>query len=295
MKRGTTSHPKVYTLAALLDIPRWGAVGILESLWHFAQSYAQDGTVGRYPDEAIARAIGWEGNAATLVSCLVQAGWLERCQCHRARIHDWPEHADQTVQRALSVRAQGFASCYDDASTLLAPDEREPEVKIAAVPCRAVPSLTKPEPKPAAESRRKKPAGNGLDSPRNREAVDAYNAAFGSRIEYIGGNLQAAERAYVEGYTVEQFRAVFGAVAASSTPTALWCRVNNHAFEYLIRPPYKRKGDMVQGPLDKILNELAEAPVKAPDVPLPPAPTAEQQEASRREWERIRPTLGAAK
>ena len=112
MKRGTPSHPKTLELAAALDLPQWGAVGILESLWHFAAQYARRGDVGRRTDLAIARAIGWKDDPGRLIAALVETGWLDRCRCHRLRVHDWPEHADQTVARTEEVRGQGFLECY---------------------------------------------------------------------------------------------------------------------------------------------------------------------------------------
>lgn len=141
MKRGAPNHPKVYELMGHLDIPKYVAVGLLESLWHFAQQYAQAGDIGRHTDEAIARAIGWEGNAATLMSAFVKSGWVDRCRCHRARVHDWPTHADQTVSRSEVVKKQGFLRCYDYPSSVLARDE--PAVAVAV----ALPEPT-PEPKP---------------------------------------------------------------------------------------------------------------------------------------------------
>jgi hypothetical protein len=157
VKRGTTEHPKTYTLAAVLNVPRYAAVGVLESLWHFAQKYAVAGDVGRHSDEAIARAIGWDGNAATLVSGLVQAGWLDRCVCHRVRVHDWHEHADLTVRRTVQ---NVFLYCYQDPKAVLPSPHATiatvsavlalasiPEECIGgstvspAVPCRALPSL----------------------------------------------------------------------------------------------------------------------------------------------------------
>ena len=57
MKRGTPDHPKTLELADRLGLERWGAVGLLECLWHFAAHYAKRGDVGRFSDEAIARAM----------------------------------------------------------------------------------------------------------------------------------------------------------------------------------------------------------------------------------------------
>ena len=141
MKRGTPNHPKLYELMAHLEIPRYAAVGILESLWHFAQGYAQAGDIGRHTDEAIARAVGWEGNAASLMSALAKAGWVDRCSCHRVRVHDWPQHADQQVKRYVHERT-GFAPCYANTSETLAFAELpSPAVAVAV-------ALPKPSPSP---------------------------------------------------------------------------------------------------------------------------------------------------
>lgn len=124
MKRGTPDHPKTYDLAAELGIDRWGAVGILECLWHFTSHFAKRGDIGRRSNQAIARGIGWTGDADRLIEALVSTGWVDRCRCHRLRIHDWPEHCDQTLKRAVEVRSHGFIECYEDASSLLADDEQ---------------------------------------------------------------------------------------------------------------------------------------------------------------------------
>lgn len=111
----------------------------------------------------------------------------------------------------------------------------------------------------SAPSSRRSKANPGEDTPERRELVDAYNATFGTRIGYTPGNLRASGRALGEGYTLEHCKTVFAAVKAGSTPTAAWCRENNREFEYLVRPTYRhtRTQELVQGPLDKIPNELA--------------------------------------
>lgn len=127
MKRGTPGHPKTHQLAELLGVEQWGAIGILESLWHFGATYAPRGDIGRHTDVAIERAIGWRGAPGALVAALQTARWVEPCcSDHRLRIHDWPDHADQTVKRGAvvgglppdlkkgreAVPGQGFLECY---------------------------------------------------------------------------------------------------------------------------------------------------------------------------------------
>lgn len=166
MKRGTPRHPKTLLLAGVLKIPRYAAVGLLESLWHFGQSYAQDGNIGRYADEVIAEAIGWDGDAGKLIEALAQSVWVDRCQCHRLRIHDWPIHCDQTVKRWLTDNKKALLRCYDDASTTLAPSQP---------PSRAVPSLAKPSRAVVAASAAPAPPAKPKSEPSEFPATKAAN------------------------------------------------------------------------------------------------------------------------
>ncbi len=110
MKRATPQHYKVGRLMRELEIPRYSAVGILESLWHFAAQYAPRGNIGRCTDEEIADAIGWLGEAGTLVDALVTCGWLDRDKEHRLLVHDWHDHADYAVRKYLKAHKLEFAS-----------------------------------------------------------------------------------------------------------------------------------------------------------------------------------------
>lgn len=118
MKRGGPSHPKTLGLAKALGGERYAAVGILESLWHFTAQYARRGDIGRYEDSAIAEAIGWTGEPSKLIEALVKRGFLDRCRCHRLRVHDWPDHADQAVEKTKEVVKSGFLECYGDINSL---------------------------------------------------------------------------------------------------------------------------------------------------------------------------------
>jgi hypothetical protein len=206
MKRGTPTHPKTYTLAAVLNVPLWGAVGILESLWHYAQRYAPAGDVGRFSDEAIARAIGWQENPATLVSGLAQAGWVDKCHCHRVRIHDWPDHADLTTKRAADFK---FITCYGDPDSVIPKAEEtiaSASGKLAAVSTDciggstfspAVPSRAVPEPSLARPSRIA-PAVAGavpVDKAWSAEAIDDHRELRG---EPVAGKMLAALKPLVD-------------------------------------------------------------------------------------------------
>lgn len=186
-------------------------MGILESLWHFAQEYARDGAVGRHPDEAIARWIGWTGNPVDLIHGLATAGWIDRCSCHRLRIHDWPKHADQTVKRVLAEHDQWFLACYDDPGAVLAPSE---------LPCRAVPSLAKPgqpsvsepPPTPATPAEARNVALGKLGPPKRedeaREVHVHWLAVMGKRAttKLLPERREKILARLREGYTVEQLK-----------------------------------------------------------------------------------------
>ncbi len=140
MKRGTPDHPKTRMLQSKLGVKRWEAVGILESLWHFAAQYAKRGDIGKWSNEEIAAAIEWEGNPDELVAALVASKYLDESSEFRLLVHDWETHADQTVARADEVKKLGFAK-EKLANPSIIPAN-------ASQPCQC--QSHKPEPVPAA-------------------------------------------------------------------------------------------------------------------------------------------------
>jgi hypothetical protein len=102
VKRNTDGNPKFMMLQATLQLPKWGAMGILEALWHFTASQAPRGDIGRWEDNYIALGMGWQKKAATLINALVKCGWVERHAEHRLVIHDWKDHADGTCDKYLA-------------------------------------------------------------------------------------------------------------------------------------------------------------------------------------------------
>jgi hypothetical protein len=121
MKQGTTSHPKTADLMEALGIPRYSAVGILESLWHFSRKYAEAGDVGRFSNVQIAQAVDWipaPGHAPTeerikkadeLIAALVRVHWLDEHPKHRLIVHDWHEHCEDAVHNSLARAVEYFA------------------------------------------------------------------------------------------------------------------------------------------------------------------------------------------
>jgi hypothetical protein len=121
MKRGTPEHPKTKLLAQLLNVDLSTAVGLLELLWHFTAKYAPQGDIGRYSDKQIAAALHWHRRSGKkgvptevrLRSALVQAEFMDTSLHHRLVVHDWNEHADQSVKRMLARRRLSFVQPAD--------------------------------------------------------------------------------------------------------------------------------------------------------------------------------------
>lgn len=169
MKRGTIDHPKTRLLCTKLDIPRYQAVGILESMWHFAAMYAHNGDIGRFSNEAIAEWIDFDDDAADrLVDCLVDCGWLDRVDGpSRLMVHHWQEHCDDAVKKRLQRDSQksGHVQTSPDMSRL---PEPEPEPKpnthtLAHLPEQIRPVSSKKFIKPTIEEVREYVERMGVD------------------------------------------------------------------------------------------------------------------------------------
>lgn len=119
MKRTGMGHPKLRRLARLLDLAYpYGAVGMVETLWHFTAIHAIRGNVGKWSDAEIADGIGWPtDDAARLIEALVDAGLVDRHSVHRLVIHDWSDHADQSTKKTLGKRRLTFANLDDSTLT----------------------------------------------------------------------------------------------------------------------------------------------------------------------------------
>lgn len=118
MKRGTPDHPKMKRLTRVLRINRAWSVGILESLWHWAGRFAPQGDIGRYPDGDIAEAVFWPKEPGILIEGLIESEWVDRDTAHRLVIHDWPDHAEESVKKYLKrnkldfVKSGGFVQTF---------------------------------------------------------------------------------------------------------------------------------------------------------------------------------------
>ena len=110
MKRDAINHTKLKKLSRLLDVPAYQAVGILESLWHLTGREAIRGDIGKLTDQDIAYAIDYRGDETQLIESLVRCRWLDRHKRFRLLVHDWNEHADDTIKKRIQRSGIGFCT-----------------------------------------------------------------------------------------------------------------------------------------------------------------------------------------
>ena len=126
MKREAITNTKLGRLERRLNIPHWGAVGLLELLWHLTAREAPAGNIGKLPDEDIAYGIGWLTEPPEkLIEALVGSGWLDRNTQYRLTVHDWSEHADDTVNNKLARSGQFFCDGKKPTFRRLSKEERQ--------------------------------------------------------------------------------------------------------------------------------------------------------------------------
>lgn len=243
MKRGGPGHPKTAALAALLQIDGYAAVGILECLFHWSAVYARQGDIGRHPDAAIASGIGWKGDAGQLVGALTESGWLDRCcDRHRLRIHDWPTHADQSVQRTKDIIEQGFIKCYKTRN-LPAVSRKNASEKLDAAGTGTGTGNRLPAQVTGTGGVRESAEFLRLKSEPEVAALAArWVAALGGKVGL--GLLKACHRFFASGYEeTVAFDAISGIASARQHPdwfpekcTARWSAEHNDKPEWVLRP-----------------------------------------------------------
>jgi len=246
MKRSGFDHPKLGRLCKLLGVPRYAAVGIVESLWHFTAKHAPAGDVGKWSDDEIAEALCWDGDSVALVNALVESRLLDRSESHRLAVHDWDQHCDDSVHNCLARRVELFANGQQpklsrigdkERAKLLAAYELEKtnaEKRAAsdlkrtanAQPSPALPSLAMPCPlEGAAEAApvqaKAKPImaadvefPKAMDSPANREALDRW-------LKYKRGKRKSYKDAEHVGIMLAEFLKNNGSAAPGIFPAAV--------------------------------------------------------------------------
>src|SRR5579863_8687 len=126
VKRTGTNHPKFGMLADSLGIRLYGAVGIMEMLWHFTAQHAPQGDIGKWPDVRIARFVDWPiEDSERLMRALVDCKLLDECATCRFVVHDWHEHCDDAVHMMLARSTLRFASGAIPSLSRFTKDERQ--------------------------------------------------------------------------------------------------------------------------------------------------------------------------
>lgn len=127
--RGTLTHRKTRRLASALGIDQCRALGILESLWHVCAENQADGGIGRMADQDIADEMYYGGDAGELIKALMKSGWLDAVEntVERGRlfVHDWHEHADDSVNAKLIQWTKCYANGEPPRLRKLPKDARE--------------------------------------------------------------------------------------------------------------------------------------------------------------------------
>jgi hypothetical protein len=109
VKKGTTQLSKFKLLAKRLQLPDWQVVGLLESLWMFAQSESPAGDIGTRTDEAIAIQIGVEASEwRRFRDAMIAEGWLDPDSRCRFVIHDFEDHAPSWTKKLLDRAGMTF-------------------------------------------------------------------------------------------------------------------------------------------------------------------------------------------
>ncbi len=137
----------------------------MESLWHWTAKYAQCGDIGKYEDADIAEACFWEGAPDALLSALVHSTWIdtsETCENCRLFVHDWHEHADDSVHLFLARHGLTFANGVSPSTSRLSKTERE-SIKDRSAHKRTKSALkcSLPSPSPSPSPTKEISLGNG--------------------------------------------------------------------------------------------------------------------------------------
>jgi hypothetical protein len=160
-KRGIASHPKTLDLAERLGIMDCYAVGILETFWQWVANYHPDGDLTGTKMSIFGRGISYRGNAKKVWDALVAAGFIDHCE-GKFFVHDWSEHADDSIQLRLARSRSFFADGTMPKLHRISKEERtqiqqdyEKLVRTGSAPrsaLKSAPPKPLPKPKPTPES-----------------------------------------------------------------------------------------------------------------------------------------------
>jgi hypothetical protein len=133
-------------LMAIAKVRRSTAVGWLELLWHATAEFAPQGNIGRCSDAWIEAQLDWGGRPGLLVEMLTTTRWIDVHSKWRLLVHDWHDHADDSVRKRLNRAGLYFLTVSEKVTGQDPVTDR----KVSATQAENG-SLPKPEPKPEPE------------------------------------------------------------------------------------------------------------------------------------------------
>ena len=77
-------------------------------LWHTAAREAPEGDIGKLTNEDIAIALDWNREPGDLIGGFTHAGLIDEHPAHRLIIHDWAEHAEDSVHSKIARSRRFF-------------------------------------------------------------------------------------------------------------------------------------------------------------------------------------------
>lgn len=125
-KRNSHNHPKIKRLARALKTNRRDAFGLMCILWDFTTATCWHGNIGKYSDEELADEVFWEEDPAVLILALVESGLVDLHEGHRLIVHDWWDHAEDSVHMKIARAHEFFADGRAPKLGRLSKDERAP-------------------------------------------------------------------------------------------------------------------------------------------------------------------------
>ena len=200
MKLACYTHIKTLKFQRALNLSKWQAVGILESLFLLAAQNAPAGNIGKYANDEIALFMEYFGDPDELVSALIDSGYVDADDDERLVIHGWIEHRPKYLNdRAAKQRNRQ----NKDAPQTVGDSPRQSETFAPTIPSHTKPRQAKPN------QTKIKPETENAGSPAviARSVLDAWNKCPGvaqcrrvSKKRRAALNARLRESAWCEDY-----------------------------------------------------------------------------------------------
>ncbi len=218
-------HPKLRNLARELRLRPAYATGHLHLLWHAALEVSEDGDLSSWPDELIAEAADYPGDAPQFVRLLQKHRWLE----DNKLLHDWLDYAGKYLiskysskkRERLVVIWEKHGRVYGDKKAtdgrpvgdhqLVAPDPtppnltKPPDLSLSPAPARA------PEPDPNAWPEARKPVEKHVVQPPTHARILKIHDWYCTMTDQqpLGPTLERQWFEFLRLFTEDDFKRVF--------------------------------------------------------------------------------------